>query len=440
MAKATLLRRLVDQRGLTYPEFNRLYLSAANELHAKTGDSRFRGAEVAEMTYRRWTTGQVKTIRHPAPRVLERMFPAYTWRQLLAAPDEPIAEQHRLSESDLLMTARDAAAHAGAAASQAVPDISMDQLEEDVISLARSYVHTPPLEVCRQAKELLATAQDMLDRTRMPRQQQRAYLCAGQAAVLLASVAFDLGALSPSAQLARTAALYGQIIEHGPLQAFAYGALALRAYWEGRPAEAVRHIQQAQQFTGLGDTAVTRLAVIEARAYGHLGNAQAATDAVRRSLAADTGHRDEMHDDIGGEFGFPAERVAMSHATTYLLLRDSQGAENSADQALRLLRDMPEEQRPVLTACQAAADLARARLLRRELDGAVDALEPVFHLPTEWRGVGVVERVSGVRGELTHVDFHASPQAAQLGERIEDFCRLAVRHQLGPAARLVIEG
>lgn len=443
MAHAPLLRRLVDERGLTYAEFNRLYRGAANELHAETGDNSFRGAEVGEMTFRRWTTGQVRTVRHPAPRVLERMFPGHTVRQLLSAPDEataPVPEQHQLNESELLMTARDAAAHADAAASQAVPDISMDQLEEDVVNLAQGYAHTPPPQVYRRAKELLAVAQDMLDRTQMPRQRERAYLSAGQAAALLASACFDLGALGASAQLARTAALYGQVIEHGPLQAFAYGALALRAYWEGRPSEAVRHIHTAQNFTGLGDTAVTRLAVIEARAYGHLGNVSAAIDAVRRSLGADTGRRDELHDDIGGEFGFPAERLAMSNATTYLLLRDREGAEDAADQALTLLQAMPEQHRPVLIACQARADLARARLLRRELDGAVEALEPVFHLPTEWRGAGVIDRVSGVRGELTHADFHGSSREAALGERIEDFCRLAVSHQLGPASRLAIEG
>lgn len=52
-------------------------------------------------------------------------------------------------------------------------------------------------------------------------------------------------------------------------------------------------------------TAVTRLAVIEARAYGHLGNPEAAARAIRASLEVDRGRRDELHDDIGGEFGFP---------------------------------------------------------------------------------------------------------------------------------------
>ncbi|MEV5527650.1 hypothetical protein [Streptomyces prunicolor] len=443
---ATLLRCLVDERGWPYAEFNQRYKTAAAELYDRTTDpdlrNLLRGAEVAEMTYRRWTAGNVRTPARPAPQVLEHMFAGYTIRQLLGPAPEvtgsatpPPANY----ESELLMTAREAAAHAGGAASQAVPDITLDQLEEDVVTLAQTYGCTPPFEVYRRAKELLVTAQEMLERTQMPRRRSRAYLAAGQSAAVLAAGCFDLGALGPSAQLARTAALYGQVIEHGPLQAFAHGALALRAYWEGRPSEAVRLVHTAQRFTGLGDTAVTRLAVIEARSYGHLGNSEAAERAILTSLETNTGRRDELHDDVGGEFGFPPDRVAMGNATTYLLLQNAEGAEQAADQALTLLNAKPEDQRPTLITAQAAVDLARARLMRRELDGATESLEQVFGVPPEWRGAGVVERIGSVRADLTHPDFQGSPEAAALGERIEHFCRIAAPSQLGAAARLAIE-
>lgn len=447
MAVATLLRQIVDERGWTYADFNDAYRIAAAWLYERATDpdlrNLLRGAEVAEMTYRRWTAGRVLTPARPAPQVLEHMFPGFTLRQLMSAPPDDSGRARPtqvIDESELQMTARDAAAHAGDAASQAVPDISIDQLEEDVVVLAQTYGRTPPFEVYRRAKELLAIAQEMLDRTQIPRQRGRAYLAAGQSAAILAAGCFDLGALGPSAQLARTAALYGQVIEHGPLQAFAHGALALRAYWEGRPSEAVRLVHTAQRFTGLGDTAVTRLAVIEARAYGHLGNGAAATEAIRASLEVGTGRRDELHDDVGGEFGFPLDRVAMSNATTFLLLRNAEGAEESADQALTLLKAKPADQRPMLITSQAAVDLAHARLMRRELDGAIESLEPVFLVPTEWRGAGVLERIGSVRAELTHPDFQNSPEAAALGERIEDFCRIAAPAQLGAAPRLSIEG
>ena len=50
--QATLLRRLADERRLTYEDFNRLYKRVAEELYVETDDPILRGAEVAEMTYR----------------------------------------------------------------------------------------------------------------------------------------------------------------------------------------------------------------------------------------------------------------------------------------------------------------------------------------------------------------------------------------------------
>ncbi|MFD9196578.1 hypothetical protein ACFWCA_51400, partial [Streptomyces phaeochromogenes] len=367
-----------------------------------------------------------------------------TTRLLLSPPTAPTPEapgKHvtALNESELAMTARDAAAHAGDAASLSLPDMTLDQLHDDVVALARGYSRTSPTEVYRRAKELLAIAQSSLERTQVPRQRTRAYLAAGQSAALLSAISFDLGSLTSAVSLSRTAALYGQVIEHGPLQAYAHGALAFLAFWGGRPSEAVRLVHTAQQFRGLGDTALTRLSVIEARAYGHLGNRLAAEGAVRNALEQSTGVRDELHDDIGGEFGFPSDRVAMSNATTYLLLRDAGGAEEAAESALLLLGHKPEDQRSLLISTQASVDLARARLLRGEFDGAHAALDPAFSVPTEWRGAGMLERLAAVWSGLCHSDFSGSAAARTLGDRIEEFSAAATAHRLGAAAPLAIE-
>ncbi|MYQ48772.1 hypothetical protein GTW40_27700 [Streptomyces sp. SID4985] len=440
----TLLQLLVWERGWTYDRFKREYEKAARELAAAAGEPPST-ATVEEQTFRRWTAGRVKGLpNHPAPAVLEYMF-GYTVRDLLSPPNElppDVAGKYAptINESDLAMTARDAAAHAGDAASLSVPDMTLDQLDDDVVALARGYNRTSPVEVYRRSKELLDIAQSMLERTQVPRQRARAYLAAGQSAAILSAISFDLGSLPAAVSLSRTAALYGQVIEHGPLQAYAHGALAFLAFWGGRPAEAVRLVRTAQQFGGLGDTAMTRLLVIEGRAYGHLGNQVAAERAVRSALDQSTGTRDELHDDIGGEFGFPSDRVAMSNATTYLLLGDADGAEKAAESALRLLGAKPEDQRPLLISTQAHVDLARARLLRGELDGVQAALEPAFSVPTEWRGAGTLERMAAIRGNLSQADFRGAPEAVQLGERIEDFTREASANRLGAAAPLAIEG
>jgi len=440
----TLLQLLVRERGWTYEIFKKAYERAARELAAATGEP-WSTATVEEQTFRRWTSGQVKGLpNQPAPQVLEHMFD-YPARQLLSAPPAtPLPQLHQhvftLDESELAMTARDAAAHASGAASLSVPDITLDQLDDDVMALAQTYNRTSPVEVYRRAKELLALSQTLLERTEVPRQKTRAYLASGQSAALLSAICFDLGSLSPAVSLSRTAALYGQVIEHGPLQAYAHGALALFAYWGGRPSESLRLVQKAQQFGGLGDTARTRLSVIEGRAHAHLGNQVAAEQAIREALHHDTGTRDELHDDVSGEFGFPSHRVAMSNATTHLLLRNAEGAEEAASSALALLSARPEDQRPLLVVAQASVDLARARLLRRELDGAHEALAPVFSIPTEWRGAGTLERISAVRTELCHPDFNGAAEANALGERIEEFTAAATAQRLGSGAPLALEG
>lgn len=443
MDARTLLQLLVQEQGWTYDVFRRVYEKAAREVAAAACEPPST-ATVEEQTFRRWTSGRVKGLpNQPAPQVLEHMF-GYTARLLLSPPTEmPPARTGShvlaLNESELAMTARDAAEHAGDAASLSVPDMTLDQLDDDVVALARIYSHTSPIEVFRRAKELLDIARTLLDKTQVPRQRTRGYLAAGQSAALLSAICFDLGSLPAAVSLSRTAALYGQVIEHGPLQAYAHGALAFLAYWGGRPSESVRLVQTAQRFGGLGDTALTRLSVIEGRAYGHLGNHRAAESAVHNSLEQSTGGRDELHDDIGGEFGFSSARVAMSNATTYLLLRDAEGAEAAASSALRLLSAKREDQRPLLISTQAYVDLARARLLRGELDGAHDALEPVFSVPTEWRGAGTLERLAAVRSALCHPDFVGAAEASTLGERIEEFSSSATAHKLGATAPLAIE-
>lgn len=129
----------------------------------------------------------------------------------------------------------------------------------------------------------------------------------------------------------------------------------------------------------------------------------------------------------------------MSNATTYLLLRDADGAEEAAEQALQLLSAKPEHQRPLLISTQAHVDLARARLLRGELDGVQAALEPAFSVPTEWRGAGTLERMAAVRAGLVRADFRGAPDAIALGERIEDYTAEASAQRLGSTPPLAIE-
>ncbi|MEU9774833.1 hypothetical protein [Streptomyces sp. NPDC047968] len=344
-----------------------------------------------------------------------------------------------LNESELLMTARDAASHSGEAAALRLDELTLDQLHDDLVKLSRAYGRKAPGEVFQEAHNLLQQAQVSLERTRAPEQHTRLYYAAAQASALLAAVSFDLGALAPAVSFARSAAQYGKTIGHGPVQAYTYGMLAFMAFWDGRPSESVRLAKTAQQFGGLGDTARRRLYAIEARAHGHLRNDDQARRAIVAALEQTGSHRDELHDDIGGEFGFDTARTAMSHATTCLLLRDAGGAEEFAARALALLGDRPEDEAPIVVSGPAAIDLARARLMRREVEGAQEALAPVFRVPPGWRGSGMMERMTAARIELTRPEFRGASAALSLAEQIEEFSALSPARRLGAQSPLVIE-
>ncbi|PNG18884.1 hypothetical protein [Streptomyces cahuitamycinicus] len=337
------------------------------------------------------------------------------------------------------MTARDAASHSGEAAALRLDELTLDQLHDDLVTLSRQYGCKAPAEVFHEANNLLQQVQINLERTKAPEQHTRLYYAAAQASALLAAVSFDLGALTPAVSFARSAAQYGKTIDNGPLQAYAYGMMAFMAFWDGRPSESVRLAKRAHQFGGLGDTARRRLYSIEARAHGHLRDDDQAQRAIRAAQEQTGVHRDELHDDIGGEFGFDAARTAMSNATTCLLLRDSTGAEEFANTALTLLSYRPDAEVPIVVAGPAAIDLARARLMRNEVEGAQEALEPIFDVPPGYRSSGMLERLIAARIELTRPQFRSAPAALSLAEQIEDFTVLSPARRLGAQSPLAIE-
>ncbi|MFE5842061.1 hypothetical protein ACFQ7N_10480 [Streptomyces niveus] len=421
MAERTLFGDVLSEQGTTYALFAQMYATQADQLGLGP-------ASVGERQFRRWKThGVTSNPGYPATQVLECLFPGYTVEELLKPPHLR-ARQQPIGEGELDMTARDAAEHAEENASRVLPDMSLDQLESDVRRLAGKYQGTPPSDVFREGRRLLELAQDKLERTQRPRQQARLYHAAGCTAALLSAVAFDLGSTANSATFARTAVIYGENIEHGALQAYAYGVLAYLANWEGAPGEAIRHIEKAKGLTGLGATATTRLAVIEGRAHAHRGDHKSVETVIQRSLDANSQERDDVHDGIGGEFAFPQDRVAMSNATSYLLAGNAAGGEQAAQQALRLLAGMPLAERSSLTSAQAQVDLARALILRGELDGAAEALTPALDLPKERMAAGLLERLAAARRELSHPGLAQARQAVELAERIADSVSL-------PAAR-----
>ncbi|MER5556380.1 DNA-binding protein [Streptomyces sp. NPDC002793] len=428
----TVLKVLVERKHWTYREFKDHFEAAARRLGVKGN------LTVSEAQFRRWTSGKIQSSpAAEACRVLQDMFgiPA---DQLFMAPSPDAPAPAFNLEAEIDMTARDAQTEAGAAASASISDTAVEQLRDDVHRLARSYNALPPFEVLRTARALREEIEQHRDRTQVPIQQQELLILAGQACAILSTAAFDLGSFEGATRLARSAALYGETARFEPLRAFAGGTLAYIAYFSGRPADAAQYARRAAMLPGLGDVAHRRLSAIEARAYGHIGDVASAQRALTMSADAGDGSRDELHDGVGGEFGFSDERLAMSNGSTCLLLMDGPQAEAAAERALELVSARPPAARSLAVVGGAAADLATARLMRGDLDGAAHALAKVWDVPVDQRATGLLSRARQVRRSLTDPRFREAPLATEVGERLEHFTRGA-QTQVGHSSVAALE-
>ncbi|WP_367575258.1 DNA-binding protein [Streptomyces griseoaurantiacus] len=330
------------------------------------------------------------------------------------------------------MTAEDAHEAADATASASISDNTIDELRDQVTAVAQGYDLMPPAHAYEAADGLRQSIERHRDRTQVPIQQQDLMILNGQAAALLAVAAFDLGYFAPARSLARTAAVFGEATRFTPLEAYAYGTLAYIAYHTGNATEAVAKAAKALSYGGLGDVAHRRLLAIKARAHAHMGDVVSARQAIQ--LSAQEGHdqRDDLHDGMGGEFSFTPERLAMSTSTTGLLIGDAVQAEADARRALDLIGQRPAEGQSSHVRAGAAADLAHARLLADDVDGAADALKVVWRVPAEERKTGIVVRTARIGRFLARPEYHGAQLPAELREQIEDFNRVSPPHRIGP--------
>jgi len=331
----------------------------------------------------------------------------------------------------VVAVAHESSEHAALTESVSLGATTLEQLHDDVVWLARAYVGTPPFPVLRETSRVRNRAYLLLSRTQRPRQRRHLYLVAGQLCGLLASASFDLGYPGAAAAQARAAWTYGAIAEHDELLAWAAGMQATIALWAGRPQEAIDRIDVGLASAPRGSPRV-RLLCIQGRAWARLGsrtNTDEALAACRTERErADGGN--ELHDHIGGEFGFNEARQAFCSGSAYLQLGDIRRALEECERAVRLYEAGPVGERWYGAECSARTDLAATRLLRGELDGAREALVPVFALSPDKRVQGLVKRLGNVQRLLSQPRYISSPDGRRLGQQVEGFAAAAVSRAL----------
>jgi tetratricopeptide (TPR) repeat protein len=367
----------------------------------------------------------------PLPRDASRGYPDFRHGVVGRRSRDPLEPYAEEITRELTMTAHESSEHAGFVASRRLEPVTLEQLHDNVIQIARQYAHTPPLYVYGDAKRVRNRGFELLEWTRRAEQEDDLYLLIGQACGLLASVSFDLGNRDAATEQACSAWIYGKHIGHHGLCAWARGMQALIAYWSGRPLEALRLVRETQDYAPPG-TPLVRLRCIEARAWAHLGDLTETTRAIQAAQDAreHARERDDLHDGIAGEFGFDQARQARCNGSAYLDLGAAEPAIAETRRAIDLFAALPPEHRWFKVEVQAHTDLSAAHLLDSELDGARDALVPVFAVPPELRVEGLTQRLGRVRALLARSPVGRSQEARQLGEHIEDFVANAAGRML----------
>jgi hypothetical protein len=323
---------------------------------------------------------------------------------------------------DVVMAAADESAeHAAADAGRRVPQASVEQVLSEVVRLAGRYSSVPPLDFLAETREVRDQAYRLTRRTFRPGQMADLQVAAGAACGLMAVASFDLAAWTAAIEQAHAAFVYAELADHRGLQAWAAGFQGLISYWNGRPHEAVQAIGSGLDVAPEG-TARARLHSISARAWAHLG----ARDQAREALAAADRERDrigdsgteELHDEIGGEFGWGPARQAMCSASALLLIGDADAASMRATEAIRL---HGSDQTGSLVDMTARVDLAHAELVRGQLDAAEDALRPVWLLAPPHRRYSLVRRLEGVAEALAGPQYLNAREAVALAGQIRAF-------------------
>lgn len=372
----------------------------------------------------------MSSLRHqPAPQTanldvegpLERRS-THLPEPLSFAPITPQMHTHSL-DGEIDMAAHESREHARHAASHIVDEISIEQVHEDIASIARRYPSAQPLESFVAARLARDRALAMLDRTSRPAQESELYLAVGRSCGVLASASFDLGHTDAASEQARSAFIYGRMIGDTSLCAWALGFRALISNWSGRPLVALDLIGKGLALSTEAGTATARLHAIAARAHSLLGNSTATDEAAGHAMAAssDGATIDDLHDRVGGEFSFDAARVARCLGTAYLQLALAEPARAQAQRVLDLYAAGANANRIPKIETEARIDLCHAHILAGSLDAAEADLAPVFAITPGRRVHGVTGRLLDVRRALTAAPHASSPVARDLGARIEAF-------------------
>lgn len=304
-----------------------------------------------------------------------------------------------------------------------LPSGAVEQVYSDVQQLAIFYPQRSLSEILGE----LVAAQDntfaLLEQRQRPGDVRQLYLLAGVTGGLLAKASHDLAEPHAAMTQARAAFVCAETAGHDGLCAWLRGLQSLVTYWAGNYQTSLRYAQDGSEYvqSGRGTTAVW-LPLNEARAWAALGNSAESKRAIARAEnALETVQPDEL-DELGGICTFGQVR-GLYYAADALswLPSEAAAAEDYASRAVEAYRDRTNPEWAFGDQAGSYCDLAIARVMQGELEGAAEALAPALELPIVRRTNGIVRAVTNVTDAIRNSPLALDPAAAEIRESVEEF-------------------
>lgn len=441
---SAIFSQMAEEIHATFPDATRLKCfrlargwtveEAITHFHDMCDREGLRRRGLTERSWREWEAGSRPDRDYTD--LLCRLFETGPVQLGFARDYTPADGRPLLSVDPVAAVARETSEHAERAEASEIGSATLERLRTEMVWVCRRYVFDAPLPLFVEMRQLQERARAALERRIHPPQAIELYFLIGALSGLMANASMDMGRRAPADQLARAAFTYAGIAGHTSLMGWARGMQASVALWDRRYGDAVEYAEDGVTHLPAGSGAA-RLHMLRARALAMLGREQEAVEALRaadeaRHRAGPGESRDELHDEVGGEFAFPPAKQHYYAAVARLHLRHIPEAIEEGHRALALYAEDDGHHRSYGCEAMTRAHLVVAHLEDGDEESARAVLEPLLALPPD-RRIGHLATTLGVGREL----FAARPGGERLARRIEGFCSVGLAHT---AARALPEG
>lgn len=293
--------------------------------------------------------------------------------------EDPPAEISQGETAVAIQRALRLSAYAGITAS---PDVA-EQLHDEIVRLSHEYPHSPTAVIIGELTQLQGIAFSLTERDPNPSRKRELYFLSGVVSGLLAEANEDLGNFSASRVHARTAYICAEQADHHALRGWARFQQMNTAFWSGSYQEAIEFADRCETFIGgVSGDGRARIYATKARALAAVQDIDGARAALELADRAREEAVPDLVDEIGGHVSYPYARQLYHTANVLLASRGrAVEAESAAGRALDACAAAEAPDRSYIWESTCRVDLATARLLRGDADGAVVALGPVLALP-----------------------------------------------------------